>query len=207
MARQHRITVYDLLPQASHRLPLDHLAFVFAQSGDAMAGSRRLVEGAGDFVQPGEAVSTAGCAWLFDVAPGNEAVRLDAGLSPVLSRIVILPEEDFVVRADRVESEAGARTPAHRHQGPGIRRLQQGLLLADVGANLDRIGPGQAWFESGMEAVIGTNVSGGRNAFVRVMLLPASLRGGQSSFIAMTPEEAAKPRAANIRLLGEQVMA
>ncbi|WP_204323924.1 hypothetical protein, partial [Stenotrophomonas maltophilia] len=75
-----------------------------------------------------------------------------------------------ILRADRVESKAGAQTPAHRHRGPGIRRLEHGLLRAEVGDALDRIGAGGAWFESGHETVVGTNISGGTNIFVRVML-------------------------------------
>lgn len=203
MARHCRMTVYDLFPAARMRLAADHLAFAFAQSGATQVADRRLASGEGHFVRPGDDVATTGCAWLFDIAPANAAVRMEPGLSPVLSRLVALPDEDLMLRADRVESADGARTPAHRHRGPGIRRLLQGLLLADVGAQLDRIGPGQAWFESGNEAVVGTNISGGTNAFIRVMLLPATLAGGQSSFIAMTAEEAAKPRAAAIRMFGE----
>lgn len=203
MARHHRMTVYDLSPAADFRLAAGHLAFAFARSGEARVAARNLADGEGHFVQPGEDVTTNGCVWLFEFAPDSAAIRLEPGLSPVLSRVVAAPDENLMLRADRVESADGARTPAHRHRGPGIRRLLEGLLLADVGDQLDRIEPGQAWFESGNEAVIGTNISGGTNAFVRVMLLPKALAGGQSSFIAMTAEEAAKPRAANIRLLGE----
>ena len=98
-----------------------------------------------------------------------------------------------VCRADRVESQPGAQTPAHRHRGPGIRRLASGLLCAEVGDHLDRIGAGGAWFETGHETVVGTNVSGGVNVFVRVMLLPTELAGGKSSFIAATPAWAVRP--------------
>lgn len=111
-----------------------------------------------------------------------------------------------MIRADRVESPSGAQTPAHRHRGPGIRRLERGQLLAQVGDRIDRIEAGQAWFESGQETVVGLNISGGGNAFIRVMLLPSDLAGGRSSFIAATSEDAAKPRAANVRLFGERVI-
>ena len=203
MARHFRMTVYDLLPTAQLRLTAGHLAFAFAQSGEAQVGGQRFGVGDVRFVQPGDEIATSGCVWLFEVAPGNAAVRMEPGLSPVLSRLAAAPDEDLMLRADRVESADGARTPAHRHRGPGIRRLLQGLLLADVGEQLDRIGPGEAWFESGNEAVVGTNISGGTNAFIRVMILPTTLSGGQSSFIPMSTEEAAKPRAATIRLFGE----
>lgn len=207
MTRHFRLSVYDLLPAAHFKLAMGHLAFAFTQSGEAQVAARRLSTGDGHFVQAGDEIATTGCIWLFEIASGSATIRLEPGLSPVLSRIVAAPDGDFMLRADRVESVHGARTPAHRHRGPGIRRLLQGLLLADVGENLDRIGPGEAWFESGNEAVVGTNISGGANAFIRVMLLPATLAGGQSSFIPMSTEEAAKPRAANIQLLGEYPVA
>lgn len=203
MPRLGRMTVYDLHPAANVRLEAGHLAFAFAHSGEMLVAGKPIASGEGDFVRPGEAVSTTGCAWLFEFSPGDASVRPGSGLSPVLSRLVTPPDEDLMLRADRVESTDGAQTPAHRHRGPGIRRLLQGLLLAEVGDHLDRIEPEQAWFENGTEAVVGKNISGGANAFVRVMLLPATLAGGQSSFIAMSTEEAAKPRAATIRLLGE----
>lgn len=207
MARRYRLTAYDSSPAATCRLERDSLAFVFAQAGEVTIGDRHVVEGDGEFARPGDIVASSGCAWLFELTPDGSAVRQADGLSPVLSRIVALPEGGFMLRADRVESGAGARTPAHRHRGPGIRRLLKGLLLADVGDQLDRVGPGQAWFESGHDTVIGTNISGAENTFIRVMLLPTALAGGESSFIPASPEEAAKPRAVKLHLFGERQFA
>ncbi|WP_449375633.1 hypothetical protein [Bosea thiooxidans] len=134
--------------------------------------------------------------WLFEIGPAEARLRREEGLQPILSRIATAPEGELILRIDRVGSAAGAQTPAHRHRGPGIRRLVSGLLHAEVGGHFDRIEPGQAWFESGREDVVGTNVSGGDNSFVRVMLLPSELAGGASSFVAASPVDAAKPRAA-----------
>ncbi|UZF93450.1 hypothetical protein [Bosea sp. NBC_00550] len=207
MARRYRLTAYDIGAPATCRLERGNIAFAFAQAGEVAIGDRRFAEGDGGFARPGDLVASSGCAWLFELAPEGSVIRQGDGLSPVLSRIVTLPEGDFMLRADRVGSGAGVRTPAHRHRGPGIRRLLTGLLLADVGDQLDRVGPGQAWFESGHETVIGTNISGAENVFVRLMLLPTTLTGGESSFIPANPEEAAKPRAVRLHLFGECLLA
>jgi hypothetical protein len=200
------MTVYDLGPAQHCAASLDGHAFIYAAGGDVTIERSRIAAGDGAFAAGGDVISTSTAAWLFEVAPGAIPPRRENGLSPLLSRIVVLPEGSHMLRADRVESEAGAQTPAHRHCGPGIRRLERGLLLAEIGDRLDRIDAGQAWFETGHETVVGLNISGGINAFVRVMLLPATLAGGKSSFIPATAAEAAKPRAVSLRLFGERAI-
>ena len=203
MAHQYRLTAYDIGSAAICNVESKGLAFLFAQTGDGRIGDRCIAENDGGFARHGDRIASSGCAWLFELAPESATVRQGNGVSPVLSRIITLPEGEVMMRADRVESGAGAQTPAHRHRGPGIRRLLKGLLLAEVGKELDRVGPGEAWFESGHETVIGTNISGTDNAFIRVMLLPIALAGGESSFMAANAEEAAKPRAVKLHLFGE----
>jgi hypothetical protein len=88
----------------------------------------------------------------------------------------------------------------------GIRRLLSGRLLAETGDDLERIEPGQPWFETGKDPIVGMNISGGNSAFVRVMVLPIDLKGGKTSFVATTGEEAAKPRHVASRLFGETVI-
>lgn len=203
-AQDWRMTVYDLAATAGYAVPSGGHAFVYAAEGEAAVAGPRFARDDGGFATAGNRVSTSGTAWIYEVAPGDGRPRPQDGLSPVLSRAVSLPDGAWMLRADRVASKAGAQTPAHRHQGPGIRRLLHGLLLAEVGDQLDRIEAGQAWFESGHETVVGTNISVGTNMFVRVMLLPVALAGGKSSFIPASPEEAAKPRAADLTLFGER---
>jgi hypothetical protein len=205
-ARQWRMSVYDLNSGANCAVAAGGHAFVYAATGSATVAGEALDTGDGAFAGAGDAISSFGDAWLFEIASGAMPPRLEDGLSPVLSRIVMLGEGDQLLRADRVESPAGAQTPAHRHRGPGIRRLASGLLRAEVGDHLDRIGAGGAWFETGQETVVGTNISGGTNVFVRVMLLPTELAGGKSSFIAATPADAAKPRDVKLLLFGERVL-
>ena len=75
-----------------------------------------------------------------------------------------------------------------------------------MGDDLARINEGDAWFETGTDPIVGTNISGGNSAFVRVMVLPIELYGGKSSFVPTTAEEASKPRAVISRLFGESVL-
>jgi hypothetical protein len=203
--RQWRITVYDLGTDGQYVVPAQATTFVYAEQGMVRLGGQgtNVATGDGVFAGPGARVASTGNAWLFEVAPSGSEIRAERGIAPVISRIATIENGPYMIRADSVESQAGAQTPAHRHRGPGVRRLERGLLRAEVGDHLDQIVAGGAWFETGKERVVGTNISDGVNAFVRVMLLPAELMGGKSSFIPMTPADAAKPRAVNLRLFGE----
>jgi len=199
-----RMTVYDLAAGAHCTVAPGGNAFIYAAASGAVVSGKNVEPGQGAFAKGGAAVSASGLTWIFEIAPGALPARRDEGLSPVLSRLVPSPDSHCMIRADRVEAPAGAETPAHHHRGPGIRRLESGLLLAEVGDHLDRIEAGQAWFESGCETVVGLNISGGVNAFIRVMLLPMALAGGKSSFVPATPDEAAKPRIVTLTIFGEQ---
>lgn len=202
-ARRLRMTIYDLRPKAACRVQEGARAFVYAAHGPARVAGAPLAPGDGAFASPGAEIAAADGAWIYEIAPGAAAPRVEAGLDPVLSRVAELGDGRHILRADRVESPAGAQTPAHHHRGPGLRRLSRGLVRAQVGDHLDRIEAGGAWFETDRESVVGTNISDGVNAFVRVMALPAELTGGKSSFVPTTPVDAARPRGSAITLFGE----
>ena len=205
-SRQWRLSVYDLIRGATCAVAGGGHAFVYAAADGATVAGETLETGDGAFAGAGDTITSFGDVWVYEITPGATPPRVDDGLSPVLSRVAIVDDGDRLLRADRVESPAGAQTPAHRHQGPGIRRMVRGLLRAEVGDHLDRVGAGGAWFESGHETVVGTNISGGINVFVRVMLLPTDLAGGKSSFVAATTADAAKPRDVKLQLFGERVI-
>ncbi len=162
-----------------------------------------LAAGEGIFLERSSGLTGSGMAWLFEAATADHPLVDHPAVSVVLSRRTELEPQSLIVRAERIESQARAVTPRHRHRGPGIRRLLRGLLLAEVGNEIERVSPGMAWFESGDEIVVGRNISDGINAFVRVMLLPGDLLGGKTSFIPATHEDALKPRAVSLHLFGE----
>jgi quercetin dioxygenase-like cupin family protein len=164
------------------------------------AGTCRLFEAAISLQGPGE-------AWTFELsASGSELVITPAERDRViLARLIDRdPGEPALMRADRVEFPPDVVTPKHGHKGPGIRRLIQGRLVAEIGDQVQRIDAGDAWFESGRDPVVGLTVAPA-SAFVRVMALDPALLG-ESTFIPWTPEEAAKPRATDRVLFFDTVV-
>jgi hypothetical protein len=209
MQRSWRMTVYDLAVAGSATVDGGAHRFFYLRNGQMSAPSRgpaALEPDSGFFASETTSLEGEGTLWVYEAAP-FETTLLGGGASVVLSRRF---EREFgpplLLRADRIESPAGAATPRHTHRGPGIRRLLSGRLLAEMGDDLERIEPGQPWFETGKDPIVGMNISGGNSAFVRVMVLPIDLKGGKTSFVATTAEEAAKPRHVASRLFGETVI-
>ncbi|WP_108658715.1 hypothetical protein [Acuticoccus kandeliae] len=203
-----RLTVYDAAPGVT--LPASGTLFVYALSGTIV------LEGTGEpitlgadegvFAPLGARITGDGAAWIYGVdAPDAPFVE---GADIVRSEL-LRPAFDgpYLVRADRIESQAGAATPRHGHRGPGIRRLIFGRIRGEIGDSVERIDPGTAWFETGTDMVIGTNIGGSNAAFVRVMVLPSELEGGKTSFMAADAIEATKPRSVQNRLFGEVMVA
>lgn len=202
----HRLSVYDLtLASEPRAIAGTGVAFVYVASGTAEVDGTAIDADNGHFVRGPFRLSGSGTAWLYEFAPITQPVLEGEGTSLVISRR--LPQAysgERIFRADRVESNPGSQTPLHGHRGPGIRRLLKGRLHAYIGEDSDRIDVGHAWFETGKDWVIGKNIHNSNSAFVRVMILPAELSGGISSFVPATPEEANKPRSVTYRLFGER---
>jgi quercetin dioxygenase-like cupin family protein len=164
------------------------------------AGTCQLFEAAISLHGPGE-------AWTFELsASGSQLVITAAERDRVIMARLIDrdPGEPVLVRADRVEFPPSVVTPKHGHKGPGIRRLIQGRLVAEIGDQVQRIDAGDAWFESGLDPVVGLTVAPA-SAFVRVMVLDPALLG-VSTFIPWTPEEAARPRGTDRVLFFDSVI-
>lgn len=202
-----RLSLYEGSPgQEGLELPKSHALFVYAPRGEVTVetadGSKELEADEGTFVVPGSHLAGPGLVFVFELAmhsapfmtalPIHRSQRLKPAFGP-----------PFLVRGDRIESEPGAATPRHGHRGPGIRRLIYGCILGEIGDGVERIEAGHSWFETGHDMVVGTNVGGTNAAFVRVMVLPAELEGGKSSFMPADEVEAAKPRSVKPRLYGE----
>ena len=206
-----RISVYDLaLRSGGTMLPEPCYRFVYAAAWRVearFADGEAAAEAEDGFLARGPLdLRGSGTVWVYDADPAGSSPIEAEGLSLVLSRRFALPGgEKRLIRADRVQSSSGSRTPRHGHRGPGIRRLLFGQLMAEVADGYDRIEAGQPWFETGHEPVVGINIHAGDSAFVRMMVLPADLAGGKTSFMPTTPEDAVKPRAVTFRLFGEMM--
>ncbi|MBX3538239.1 MAG: hypothetical protein KF735_11395 [Chelatococcus sp.] len=205
-----RITLYEHdLDGATLDLPDGAYRFAYVETGtltvaDA-SGARTCTADDGLFLDGQARLRGEGRIWIYEVDPMGTAFRWDKSI--ILSHpLTVAFDGPWLMRADRIESPSGAATPRHGHRGPGIRRLVYGRLIAEVGDHVERIAAGQAWFETGSDPVIGTNINDANSAFVRVMVLPAELEGGRSSFMPTTPEDALKPRAVTSRLFGERLI-
>ena len=206
MQRSWRMTVYDLALAGSAMVDGGAHRFFYLREGRVSAPSRgpaALEPDSGFFASEATSFEGEGTLWVYEAAP-FETPLMGREASVVLSRRY---EREFgpplLLRADRIESPPGAATPQHTHRGPGIRRLLYGRLLAEMGDDVERIEPGQPWFETGKDPIVGTNISGGNSAFVRVMMLPIDLEGGKTSFVPTSAAEAGKPRSVTIRVFGE----
>lgn len=132
------------------------------------------------------------------VPPGAEAGPEWPGVRSRLlleHAIALDPGAEYLMRCDRVEFGPGGEALPHRHQGGGIRCLLAGQLDVKVGDGpARRIGPGEAWFESGVEPVHAVASKTDATSFVRVAILPRGIHG-QSSIVYVDPAHAAvKPR-------------
>ena len=206
MSAKLRLSVFDLA-DGETLLPEDdeRVHFVYVRNGSARIAfdgtAQELATDDGCFAHGRVMVAPGSDVWLFEKST-TAAPPLDAEIVASYPAPLAF-DGPFIIRADRIESRHGAQTPRHRHRGPGMRRLIHGTLRAELGDSVQRIGAGDAWFESGQEPVVGTNYGGTKAAFVRLLVLPAELRDGLSSFVAADPHEARKSRAVDQRLFGE----
>jgi len=141
----------------------------------ATAGARGATVLRYELVGPGAPVPTG-------VVVLEHAIRLD-------------PAAAYLMRCDRVDFDRGGEALPHRHQGGGVRCLIAGGMELRIEGEPDRtIKPGQAWFESGREAVHARAAADEETSFIRCSILPRELRG-QSSIMYVDPAHAAvKPR-------------
>ena len=101
--------------------------------------------------------------------------------------------DGFLLRCDRVDFPPGGIAYTHTHQGPGIRCLLKGRLTVEAAGHSMAIVSGGAWFESGTDPVLATAWNESPTGFVRVMVLPRSLKG-KSSIRYVKPEDQQKPK-------------
>lgn len=132
----------------------------------------------------------AALAWRWElVRPGgSEGTALK-----VAREVTLEPGAQYLMRCDRVDFPPGGVAYTHTHRGPGIRVLLQGELRVEVGVRASLVRPGDAWFESGPEPVYAAASDSDPTSFVRVLVLPAELRG-KSSIRYVRPEDQDKPK-------------
>jgi hypothetical protein len=204
-----RIALFEdlLAPGAPLRLAEGAVRIHWLRHGAARVNGATLAADAAATSEGATVIEGEGELWTFALS------RAPAGFVPEERQRLVLaapvpardPAAPLLFRLDRVDFPPEGETPRHGHSGPGLRRLLSGSLLMEIGPRLHRAVPGQAWFEPGDEPVVARPLMPG-SAFLRAMVLDPALRGGRSSFVAWTPEDAAKPRNAAYRLYAEVVV-
>ena len=166
----------------------------------------------------GEAIVESGKAWFgvgeCRVRAGSEGAKLlryELAKAPLLgnalsaksameSRLLLDhpidldPVTKYLMRCDRVDFDPGGEALPHKHRGGGIRYLVAGRLDVKVSDRPFRtMRPGDAWFESGKEAVHAIASQQEPTGFIRVSVLPREIQG-KSSIMYVSPEDAARSR-------------
>jgi hypothetical protein len=157
----------------------------------------------------GAATLTAGtkgaALWRFElvatgaavVAAPGKAGRTRVKLSTLLPAWPVA--DRILFRADSVAFPPGGCAYLHTHQGPGIRCLIEGGVRIDTDGHSTSYAPGGAWFEAGPIPVFAQAAADRYSRFIRVMVLPARLKG-VSSIAYVNPEDRDKPKSQSYKI-------
>ncbi len=105
----------------------------------------------------------------------------------------IEPGVEYLMRCDRVDFPPGGVAFTHTHKGSGMRCLQKGRIRIETLGHDFWVEPGGAWFETGIDPVFAETRQAGPSHFIRVMILPRTLKG-KSSITYVKPEDQDKPK-------------
>jgi hypothetical protein len=141
---------------------------------------------------------TGATLWRYELArSGRPPETLDPSVGTTTQKLVrtlAWPIADqLLMRNDSVSFPPGGCAFLHTHQGPGIRCLIDGGIRIDTEGHSTSYGPGGAWFESGPAPVFAQAASDRPSRFIRVMVLPAELKG-KSSIAYVNPQDREKPK-------------
>lgn len=151
-----------------------------------------------------EAGSTGAAVWRFELTKaGTPLVRAASTAGYTREKLTAsLPwpiADSLLVRADSVAFPPGGCAYLHTHQGPGIRCLIEGGVRIDTNGHSTSYAPGTAWFEAGPIPVFAQAASDRPSRFIRVMILPARLKG-LSSIAYVNAEDKDKPKSQSYKI-------
>lgn len=151
-----------------------------------------------------EAGPTGAALWRFELtstAASNVSVAPGAGYTRgKLVAPLAWPISDAVLfRADSVAFPPGGCAYLHTHQGPGIRCLIEGGVRIDTDGHSTSYAPGGAWFEAGPIPVFAQAAADRTSRFIRVMVLPARLKG-MSSISYVNAADRDKPKSQSYKI-------
>jgi quercetin dioxygenase-like cupin family protein len=134
--------------------------------------------------------------WTLDDSPHD-------GLPALVADVELDPDEDWLVRCDRVDFPPGGVAHRHVHPGPGIRRLLFGELTIESEGETHTYRTPEAWFEGAEQPVLATASETEETAFVRVLLLPAEW-AGRRTIRYPDPADEDKPKLQRAAILLEE---
>src|SRR5262245_4151409 len=171
---------------------------VYVVEGAATVGGRALTANSACHVV-GPLTVSAGAEgarlWRWELMGDDRESALGPGHVSRLRFVqpVELAAGPCLMRCDRVDFPPGGIAFTHTHQGPGIRCLLRRRLTVETHRRTMPIRPGEAWFERGPEPVYAAASATEPTSFVRVMILPLTLRG-KSSIRYVDPADQDKPK-------------
>ena len=169
------------LPNAQRLIYVRH-GSVTANSAELKKDEYAYISGVLDL----EGIADWSEVWRWELATPNAAPALLCGtglhtipkLSRAITTLAIEPGTEWRFRLDSVTSVAGRVTPRHQHHGPGIRCLYQGTFNVQDASHLTaNQGPGDVWWESGVDTIVAWHSTQMPAIFIRAMVLPIDLKG------------------------------
>lgn len=154
-----------------------------------------------------EAGPTGATVWRFELIPAGAplvAAPARSGYTrPKITAPLALPDPALLIRADSVAFPPGGCAFLHTHQGPGIRCLIEGGVRIDTDGHSTSYAPGGPWFEAGPIPVFAQAAGDRASRFIRVMILPARLKG-TSSISYVNAEDRDKPKSQSYKIFVDQ---
>ena len=149
--------------------------------------------------------------WRWELARAGSAPALAAAGNGTSQVKLVCPvrwpiAERVLMRLDSVAFPPGGCAFLHTHQGPGIRCLIDGGIRIDTEGHSTSYGPGGAWFEAGPAPVFAQAASDRPSRFIRVMVLPAELKG-RSSITYVNAEDREKPKSQRYKVYLDELIA
>jgi hypothetical protein len=174
---------------------------VYVVHGAATVAGQSVADDQAAYAHGGAAILAGGggaAIWRWELTPIGDAPILAADrhsasrvkLSTPIGR---LAASSVLMRADSVTFPPGGCAYLHTHQGPGIRCLIEGGIRIDMDGASTCYAPGGAWFEAGPTPVFAQAAQDRATRFMRVMILPAELKG-RSSIAYVNAEDRDRPK-------------
>lgn len=192
-------------------LSADVARALFVASGWVTVNGNRL--GLDDGMTTIEELSVEGGAegatvWRWELVEQNAEIAFIGARGAIILESAIdstLLDQGALMRLDSVAFPPAGTAMLHTHQGPGIRRLYDGLIRIDTEGHSTSYGPGGAWFEAGPEPVFAQAAHRTNTRFIRTMILPQKL-AGISSISYVREEDRDKPKSQTYRSYGETLL-